>query len=414
MTHPRPRHRAPSPRRLTAIVGLVCALVLGGACGQGGIVDPLPPDADLGTARFALSLPQGASILRVDYDLQFTFLESTPPFVYNRESYSSVQFGGELVTILPCHTGPDGDGMNQVDVAAKVWVPGEDEPYDVNASGVFVCRRNADTLVNITLSVIAQLPAGFFDGDFIPVGTLCAAKVDLKDGAFLGTCPESKCAEGDEVLLFANTCQAVQGANPDFWVCGHAADWHLNGNLANAFFPIPEHDGEWRFGVTALDPYLMQQADPTLTDDEGNLVVWSGASAQRARLVKAGGEVTVNETDPVVFEHAARLELVPREVGQPTPEVLVLVNQEGLGARVYFQTRFGRCDLPALGVSLYPGMMAIDARRDGPGAIRIVLADPTSGLASWVARCETAWDESGPSPQPAVTCAAPLPILSAF
>lgn len=380
------------------------------ACGEGGIPDPTP-SADLGTARFALELPQGATIQRVDYDLRFTFLESNPPFTYNEEHYSSVQFGGELVTILPCHTAADGEGLNQVDVSAQIWVPGRDEPYAVTASGVFTCRRNADVLVNVTLSVIAQLDVGFFDGDFIPIGTLCSAKVDLKDGGFLGTCPQAKCGDDDEVLLFANSCQSVQAASPTYWLCGDSADWQINGNLANAFFPIPEHDGEWRFGVTALDAFRMQQADPTLADADGDLTVWSGAAAQRAHLVKANGQIPVNETDPVVFEFAAELTLTALDVGQPSPHLLVLVNQEGLGARLYYQTRFGACDLPTQGVSLYPGLKVIDVRRESDAAIRLLLAEPTIGLAAYVARCEASWDQTGTSPRPIISCGAPGPLI---
>ena len=76
--------------------------------------------------------------------------------------------------------------------------------------------------------------------------------------------------------------------------------------------------------------------------------------------------------------------------------------------------RIGWCDQAPLGVSLYPGMRVIDARRDGANAVRIVLADPMTGIAGWIARCESVWDESGASPQPSVACAAPLPLLSAF
>jgi hypothetical protein len=160
---------------------------------------------------------------------------------------------GELVAILPCRTGPNGEGLNQVDVTAKVWVRGRAEPFDAAASGVYTCVRNADTLVNVVLNVILPLDGGFGDLDLLVAGTLCSGKVDKKYDGYLGVCPQASCGRADEVFVFANDCDTIQADEPTYWVCGDQADWTISGSMANAFFPTPDRDGSWTFGVIALD-----------------------------------------------------------------------------------------------------------------------------------------------------------------
>jgi hypothetical protein len=167
------------------------AMVLFAACGQDGV----PANADLGTSKMKLELPNTDIIQRVDYTVTMTFLETTPPTRTLREELSSVFRNGELVAILPCTTGADGDGLNQVDVAAKIYVRGRDLPYEATGSGVFTCVRNADRPINIVLNVVQPSDTGFGDLDVMVGGTLCASKTDAKDSGSYGVCGSAKCGD---------------------------------------------------------------------------------------------------------------------------------------------------------------------------------------------------------------------------
>ena len=391
-------------RHLGALFALAMTL---SACGQDRSPSPGTP---AGTARMALELPNTGVIERVDYTVKISFLEVSPPVVNLEESYSSVNFGGELIAILPCTTGPDGDGLNQVDISAKIWVRGRSEPFNATAAAVFTCVQNADTIVNLVLNVIEQLFGGFVDIDAIVAGTLCSSKVDMKADGYLGVCPQASCGKGDELLVFANECHAVQADVPTYWICGAPADWQVVGNRANAFFPVPEENGSWTFGVIALDVFQMRQPDPSLTDQDGNVKVWAGLSAVRAFFDQQAGETVRRENYPFNYEFAAELAVPPREAGQPVTHLLMLVDQELIGARVTWQRHFGPCDEPAEGVTLYPGLRALDLRRDGNQAARIVFGDAVTGYAISEARCETGWALTGTAPRPHVTCEPPVPL----
>lgn len=397
-------------RGVRSCVGLLALLAMVGvaACGQ----DAQPSTKALGTASFALDLPNAGIIEKAEYDVRISFLETNPPTPTLQETYSSVSFGGELLSIIPCTTGADGDGLNQVDISAKIYVRGRAEPFTASAGAVFTCVRNADTLVNVVLNVIGQLDNGNVDIDVMVAGTLCASKVDMKDDSWLGVCPDAKCGNSDELFVFANTCEAVQADAPTFWICGDPADWKVIGGRADAFFPVPQHNGDWTFGVTALDVFKMGQADPSITAADGTVKVWAGLSASRAHFVRQGGQTTRRENGPVVYEFAAELAVAPRGAGQPAPELLLLVRKDSqvIGSRVTWQRRFGACDEPAEGVTLYPGLKVLDVRRDGNQAVRITFADPDTGFASSTARCETGWNETGASPRPTITCGSPTPL----
>lgn len=414
MTEPARESRATPGTRLTewSIVNAFAALsvclapLAAGGCGA----QDTPTSGELGYANVALDIPNGAYIERVDYVVRFTFLESDPPTPTIEKTFSTVMNRGELVAILPCRTGPRGEGLNQVDITAKVWVRGRAEPFDAAASGVYTCVRNADTLVNVVLNVIAPLDAGFADLDLLVAGTLCAGKVDKKYDGYLGVCPQASCGRSDEVFLFANDCKSIQAAEPTYWLCGDQADWTVSGTMANAFFPLPDRDGAWTFGVIALDVFQMLQADPTLTDPLGFVTVWSGVSASRAYIERRQGAVVRSENAPLMYEFAAELTLAPQVPGQPSPKVLALVEQVGLGARISWQSRFGRCDEPADGVALYPGLKVIDMRRDGAAAVTLMLGRADVGLATSTARCEVGWTQTQPA-RPMLTCGAPVPLL---
>lgn len=377
------------------------------ACSQD---EPAVDGEALGYANIALDIPNGSYIERVDYTVRFTFLESTPPTPTIEKTFSSVMNRGELVAILPCRTGPSGEGLNQVDVVAKIWVRGATVPFDAAASGVYTCVRNADVLVNVVLNVIVPLDGGFADLDLLVAGTLCSGKVDRKYDGYLGVCPQATCGRSDEVFIFANKCDTIQADEPTYWLCGDQADWTVSGTMANAFFPVPDRDGAWTFGVIALDVFQMLQADPTLTDALGFVTVWSGVSASRAYLERRSGANVRRENAPLMYEHAAELTLAPEVAGQPSPKLLFLVEQVGLGARITWQTRFGRCDVPVEGVGLYPGMKVIDVRREGAAAVKLNLGRADIGLAESVARCEASWSTTQPA-RPIVTCGAPTPLI---
>ena len=393
----------------SAILAGLVSVVAFAAC---GLAEGPASGGPTGKATFALELPNSGVIEKVDYTVRITYLESTPPTATLEETYSSVTFGGELLTILPCTTGADGDGLNQVEITANIFVRGRAEPVKATAASVFTCVQNADVLVNVVLNVIDQLFGGFVDINAMVAGTLCSGKVDMKDDGWLGVCPDAKCGDSDELFIFANTCQAVQAAAPTFWICGDPADWKIIGEQAEAYFPVPKHNGDWEFGVIALDIFKMSQADPTLTTADGTVKVWAGLSASRAHFDRQGGVTLRRENGPVIYQFAAELAVAPREAGQPAPDLLMLIYQDVLGARVTWQRRFGDCDEPAQGVSLYPGLKALDLRRDGNQAARITFGDPVTGLATSSARCETAWDESQTSPVPTIICGAPVPLLA--
>lgn len=397
---------------LATVLGMTFA-----ACGgEGGIPDPRTIGG-LGSSKLALETPEGLKVDRVDYTITQTFLETNPPETYLTDTFTSVTNGGEGTRILPCHTVPGtGVGLNEVDVTADVYMPGlpDNKAFvTVRASAVYLCKENADTLVNLTLNLMTALGDGFSDIDIVPIGTLCSGKTDFKPDTYLGVCPTSSCGEGDALFLFATTCESIQADVPTFWLCGSPTDWQINGPMAASYFSIPEHDGTWQFGVTALDGYRMAQADPTLTDALGNLTVWTGASALRADMKRLQGRNIKGQTTPRIFEFAAELELAPQTEGQPAPHLLLLVNQDELGARVAYQTKLGLCDVLASGVSLYPGLRVVDARRDGAGAVRLILASVApDSFASMVARCEATWDTTGASPKPSITCGAPSALVT--
>jgi hypothetical protein len=388
---------------------VVLLAALAGGCGRDAL--PSSPSGPLGQAKIALEIPNGAYIERVDYQVRFTYLETSPPTPTVEESYSTVMNRGELIAVLPCRTAADGDGLNQVDISAKVWVRGRAEPFDAAASGVYTCLRNADTLVNVVLNVVAPLDAGFADLDVLVAGTLCAGKVDKKYDSYLGVCPQATCGRADEVFIFANDCKSIQAEEPTYWLCGDHADWNVSGTTANAFFPLPDRDGSWSFGVIALDVFQMLQPDPTLTDPQGFVTVWSGVSASRAYLERRSGANVRQENAPLMYEYAAELQLAPQAAGQPSPRLLLLVEQVGLGARVTWQTRFGPCDAPVTGVGLYPGLKVIDLRRDGAGKARLLLGRADVGFAESEAECEAVWDTTRTPSRPTVVCGVQTALL---
>lgn len=378
----------------------------------------VPNTADVvgvGRTNLALSVPPGADIERVVYRVRVTFLESNPPVQTIVQEFESVAIRGQLTTVLPCRTLPSGIGLNQVDIESLIYVPGRDEPYVATGTAVFVCKRNADTPVNILVTILSQLDGGFVDIGLCINGISCSTKVDtqLTDG-LLGVCPESLCnPNSGAVFRFATECQTVYSPSASFWICGDPTDWTISRHIAIADYPIPDRDGEWSFGVIAFDACTMPQVDATITDENRVVKVWRGVAVQYGELDRVGGINLTPEAFTRRVDFAAELKLPPRDDGLPSPELLVLLEQQALGVRGRFQTRFGMCDIPTSGVELYPGVAIIDVRRDGPAAIRLFMGDSETRLVSLVARCMATWDETGANPAPAVVCGAPEPFISA-
>ncbi|MFT7582241.1 MAG: hypothetical protein ACI9MR_003923 [Myxococcota bacterium] len=390
----------------------VCLLVsLFAGCGEAKwhVGEPSAQEHGLGNAHLALGLPTATGFDRIDYTLTFTYLDATPPIVYNTETYTSVRQRGELISILPCWTRPDGEGLNQVDVTAVVYFTADGEPVTGTASTVFVCKRNADAPVNLLLSVIGQLDAGFVDIAVAPTGTLCASKVDFKDDGFLGVCPSSSCGDARSLFVFANTCQSARGDAPRFWLCGDPTDWVMQGTLAQSLFPVPLADGEWHFGVVALDHFQMAQRDLTLTDEDKFLKVWAGISASFAAVARVDGETEDGRIERRVFDFAAELNVPPLNPGEPSPTLLLLLENSAIGTFVTQLERFGACDQPAVGVSLLANYDVVDVRREGDSVARLLLRGRDSSWITAVSRCEAGWSADQ---KPVITCQPPTSIVA--
>ena len=65
-------------------------------------------------------------------------------------------------------------------------------------------------------------------------GSQCSSTAVLRGDAFLAVCGGASCNGASAALLFSNACTGLDGAFPDYWVCGTGADWSLIGPLARA------------------------------------------------------------------------------------------------------------------------------------------------------------------------------------
>lgn len=404
-------HRSRDARRMPgggrAIVA-VLFVVLVAACDGGGGVPTGVPDGPAGSARFALSLPEGGPIARAEYVLTFTYLESDPPVVVSQATLTSTSAGGEAFAVLACRTRPDGIGKNQVTVSARVWTDFSDEPMRASAERIFECQRNGDTLVTIDLVLMGSLDAGFGDVGIHLGGVLCAGKVDWKDDAWVGVCPASSCGDPRAVMLFANSCQTLSGAAPDWWLCGGPTEWSLGDYAALGFFPVPGHDGQWLLGATALDPTSGATNDSGLVDAFGRRRVFPHVRTRRASLVVEGGVASAN-TWEVERAFAAVLTVPPRAGSVGAPEVLLGLEQSDAGVAARWQGRFTACDLPTAGSTLYAAARIIDARLVATDSVDLYLSLDADTIATAVARCVATWSDAAP-PTPLVRCGALTPI----
>ncbi|PKN54268.1 MAG: hypothetical protein CVU56_27485 [Deltaproteobacteria bacterium HGW-Deltaproteobacteria-14] len=393
-----------------AVVLTVATAALG-ACGES---KPEPVNDLLGQATAALNF-NPTKIRSIDYTITFTYLESDPPDTYSVQEYTSVVHNGQLITILPCRTGSDGTGYNQADVDAVVHFFDEEiGDVNVHASAIFECVRNADTRVNILLNIAEQLDTGFGDLVIAPAGTLCSKKTDWKPDTYLGVCADSQCGDATAVFVFASDCQTISGGDPVYWFCGSPTDWDVRSNTygtsAISYFPVPDTDGHWEFGVIALDPMRMAQEDPTLTDPEGYLRVWVGIASTHAELDHENGHLVqgTGQATATLLDFAAILDVPPQQPGQPSPQVLVYGNNTDEGVNVSFRTMFGPCDQPVQGTALYDNFQVADVRLDGTSKVQLLLTDPSFTFVRSVAVCEAGWDAAN---RPTVTCGPPGPLF---
>ncbi|TNF26339.1 MAG: hypothetical protein EP329_21410 [Deltaproteobacteria bacterium] len=381
------------------------------ACGKD---EPTGPNDLLGQATAALNF-NPARIRSIEYTIKFTYLEEDPPDTYSSQEYTSVVHNGQLITILPCRTGPDGTGWNQADVDAIVHFQDETmEDVNVHASAIFECVRNADTRVNILLNIAGQLDTGFADLNIAPAGTLCSGKTDWKPDTYLGVCPNSQCGNSTAVFISASDCVTISGEDPVYWFCGSPTDRDIRqndyGTSAISYFPVPDTDGQWEFGTIALDPYRMAQEDPTLTDPEGYLRVWVGVAQTHAIVERENGHLVsgTGQITTTLLDFAAILDVPPQAPGQPSPQILLFGNNTDEGVNVAFQTRYGACNQPVQGIALYDGLQVADVRLDGTSKVQLLLTDPSFTFVRNVAVCEAGWD---PANRPTVTCGPPGPLF---
>lgn len=377
----------------------------------------------------------GSVIEYVDYVIRLAYLEVDPPVIYyTAERHQDLD--APLLTVAPCKTNGI-EGKNQLIVDALVKFVDSPDPIPVTTMVTFVCRQNADTPVTVSLTVARAGNAGFFDTKFIVNGTTCATKTDIKGDEWAGTCGTSSCGREDQdtnawkpdsegVFLFANGCQTVQaaaqGSPPTFFVCGdYGAEWVIDGEVAHAFFPIPSGDPSlanhsWEFGVVALDRFKMTK-DPVLTDEQGIISVWGTVGFTRATFTLVNGMAEAKPPKPIVeyMDFAAILTAPPRVPGDPTQELLVLVDNqpEDRVAHVRFLRRRGPCDLEPAGIKDYP-FAVIEVQRNGNSAIRLTLSDDagldpnTIQMAKATADCAASFP-AGAS-EPVITCTGVTPI----
>lgn len=373
----------------------------------------------------------GSVIEYVDYVIKLAYLELDPPPIYFTKDLHQ-DGDAPLLAIYSCKTNGT-EGKNQLIVDALVKFVDSPDPIPVTTIVTFICHQNADTPVTVSLTVARAGNAGFFDTSFIVNGTTCATKTDIKGDEWAGTCGTSSCGREDQnlgawkpdsegVFLFANGCQTVQASAPTFFVCGdYGAEWVISGEVAHAFFPIPSGDPSlanhsWEFGVVALDRFKTTK-DPVVTDDQGIVSVWGTVGFTRATFTLVNGMAEAKPPKPIVEykDFAAIVTAPPRVAGDPTQEMLVLIDNqpEDRVAHVRFMRTRGPCELEPAGIKDYP-FAVIEVQRSGNSAIRLTLSDDagldpnTIQMATATADCAASFPAG--ATEPVITCTGVTPI----
>ena len=352
-----------------------------------------PGDASLlpgETGRLTLALESGSlpGLTSVDYSLRLYYLDVQPPLAYGDATQRSVLAAGDALTVLTCRTGADGTGLNQLQVEARIQLADRSEPVRATASAVFRCLRNADTRVNIILSVGTPADVGWTDVDLHTIGTQCTSHAEFRGDEVLAVCGSSSCNQSDAVLLWVNGCRTLRGVAPELWACGSPADWTLLGTLAEAQFPVPLRDGTFAWQVVALDRLRLAAPDPSLSDASGNLRVFRGVASPAARFVRAGGRNQPVEVQAArTLDFAAELETPDVAGTVPLPHPLLTLRVGTAGTDVSWRVRFGACDTTPQGTSTYPGRFAVDVRLRSPAEALLFLSPTAGGLVTHVASC---------------------------
>jgi hypothetical protein len=352
----------------------------------------------------SLAIP---GLVRVDWNLKFYFLESTPPAMYSEYPVSSGMEGGRFTAVLPCLTNASGTGQNQVQAVAQLWFTGQTAPVVGTGTAIFTCVRSADTPVSLVISIRLPADAGFNDVIGKVNGISCASKIDYKSDAWLAVCGASSCGDAQAMFLFANACQSLDGTSPDFLACGSSTDWTLQGVLAASQFPVPSIDGAWTFGVTALPSQVLTPPDLTLTDATGKLRVYKQVPTPSARLLRASGTNQGTIDADRFADFAADLVLPATAPGAGTPHQLLELRNGLNGSAASVWTSFGPCDAPTAGVQGWSGLYVIDARLHDAASVDLILSAQPGGLASKKARCTAIRGADG-TPQISCTAAGSL------
>ena len=395
--------RAPGSTHRRSLALAACALAC--ACSQRREAQPaLVPGGNTTFVVQSLSLP---GLLRVEWDLKFWFLDTAPPVQYGSYTATSVQQGGRVTAILACLTGPAGTGQNQVQATALLYFAGQAQPVQGSGTALFTCVRSMDSPVSLVIAIRSPADLGFVDVSASASGMSCSSKIDYKGDDWLAVCGSASCGDAQAAFVFANACQGLDGAAPAYWACGAPADWTLLNILAESQFPVPPGDGAWSFGVSALPHAVILPADSTLTDANGNLLVYKQVPTPLATLVRTAGQ-NHGAIDAGRFaDFAAELGLPAATVGGPTPHQLVLFRNLAAGASASAGMRFGTCDVAAAGTSSWPGLYVIDLRLGDAGKLSVILSAQPSGLAAKSATC-TAERAADGTPQVTCTPAGPL------
>ena len=238
----------------------------------------------------------------------------------------------------------------------------------------------------------------------------CGDEQGLRRGEISGSIDD-----GDAVFLFENECSQESGGAPAFWTCGAVGDWTIldiptptppTASATDAF-AVPPGDGNWTLGISALPQVKLSGADPTLTDAQGNLLVFSNVATPIATLSRSQGtnSTTLNATRTAAF--AAILTLSADTPGGPTPQQLLEIRiASGLTTATVWEP-FGLCDSTVQGTQSWSGLYPIDVRLTDPGSAKVIFAVSPGGLAVQSALCTAIRANDG---TPEINCSAAGPL----
>ena len=340
-----------------------------------------------GRTRFAIQPPPLPGLLSADYTFRFYFLGQLPVQAYATYMQSSNAIASAVLT---CR-----EGLNQVVLDATLHFSDGSTQLG-HAAALFSCVHEADTAVNLVVSILRTGAYGDADLGALALATSCDSRADLKGDDALAVCASSSCGDASAAFVFTNYCRALDGSAPTWLACGAPADWTLLGPLGRAQLPVPAQDGSWAFSVAALGVLQLPIIDPTLTDSTGKLRVWAGTATPRVALTRSHGALTQQVT-PQTAPFAALLDV------SASAHALLEIRHPTGGAQAYGWAAFAPCDRAALGIPSWPGLFAVDLRLVSPGAAKVYLGPQIAGIATKSATCTAVLAADG---MPGVQCTA--------